>query len=139
MSDEERPQFLLWVESNVSHLKHLREQIVAGGTPDIDRTWPDPAGPHYVLPPVPAPSLDELASEKVLAGEATARQPTAVSASYTFDPAFLNDEGRDGEDLKQTDLRLLDEYELLELRRPLDGMEEARRLELRNNFLEIRE
>lgn len=41
LTDEERPGFEAFRDECKAHLQELRDQIVDGQTPDIDRGWPD--------------------------------------------------------------------------------------------------
>ena len=48
LTADELPAFEAWKAVNVEHLKALRDAIVAGEAPDIDRGWPQIAHPEPV-------------------------------------------------------------------------------------------
>lgn len=138
LTDSTRPFFDAWKANNVAHLQALRDQIVKGGTPDIDRGWPDPLS-AIQMPKAPMLTAAEfVAPMEAIKARIDERRVPSVTASYTFRPAFLAEESREGEQLEQTDMRLLGEYEALEIARPLDAAGEDRRLELFNNFYEVK-
>jgi hypothetical protein len=135
-----RPAFEAWKAANVDHLKALRAAIVAGETPDIDRGWPDPKEPlpESAIPLAaefpksensPPPSPEPVPAEPMI----------TVTASYTFSTDFIDQE-RAGrfESREEADRRLLEEYESLEVARPLDTEREARRRTLFDNFYDFK-
>lgn len=134
----DRPAFEAWKAANVTHLQKLRAAIVAGLLPDIDRGWPDPKEPlpEYVeaVAPVAAVPAEAPAPEP-----APAEPVMTVTASYTFSTDFLDQE-RAGSNLsrEEADRKLLEEYESLEVARPLDTEREARRRTLFDNFYDFK-
>lgn len=141
LTEADRPEFDAWVQWNKAHLSSLRDQIVRGETPDIDRGWPTGTAPAFLVPEGPKPSVVEvMESAKQAIDRVAERREPEIRASYSFKPEFLAEEAQEGEDLKATDMRLLQTYEQLELLRPtgLDAAEEARRIELFRNFYDYK-
>lgn len=134
MKPDERPAFWAWKAANVQHLESLRKAIVAGGEPDIDRGWPDPRDPKWDALATAVEAAKEVPPPVVDLAPAV-----TLTASYTFDRDFLERERRTSdESLAAVDQRLLEEYESLEVARPLDGDREARRRLLFDNFYDFK-
>ena len=108
ITDETRSEFEAWRAVNVAHLQDLRDDIVKGGAPDIDRGWPD-SEPTPTLEQTEAPNDPPDLAERLEAMEAAKTKLDARpdAPAYSPPPPEIADLLRVSETYEQTNERLL--------------------------------